>query len=52
MRGREVGYPRVGGGELKEMAKNLQHWHNISQQEKHTEAGTVTEGDGNQECRV
>ena len=38
--------------EPEEMGKISQHWQNISQKEKHTEAGTATEGGGNRECKV
>ena len=40
------------GWEPGEVGKISQHWHNILQEEKHTEAGTATEGGGNREYRV
>ena len=40
------------GWEPGEMGKISQHWHNILQQEKHTGAGTATEGGGNRGCRM
>ena len=52
---KSTGGGRRGGGrrdiqrgrELGEMGKISQHWHNISQQEKHTGAETAKEGGGN-----